>query len=155
MTCDSCRLCLETSVAYALSQDTTRGTVGAWHKTACMYPDRVRRDALDRLECGQTLSRVSRDLGVSRAALRDWRAKPARNNARRCPRCDDTDLPPDRYAALLGYYLGDGCLSQAERYVALRICCDAKLPGIVGDVVDAVSAGWMPSRAAMRAAGSR
>ena len=105
-----------------------------------MYPDRVRRDALDRLECGQTLSRVSRDLGVSRAALRDWRAKPARNNARRCPRCDDTDLPPDRYAALLGYYLGDGCLSQAERYVALRICCDAKLPGIVGDVVDAVSA---------------
>jgi hypothetical protein len=39
------------------------------------------------------------------------------------------------YAALLGFYLGDGCVSRLGRTYSLRISCDAKYPGIVRDVV--------------------
>jgi hypothetical protein len=38
------------------------------------------------------------------------------------------------HAGLLGFYLGDGCLSAFPRYFALRVSCDAKLPGIIEDV---------------------
>ncbi len=104
-----------------------------------MYQNRVRQDALERLARGHTLSRVSRDLGVSRAALREWRTRPSHSLQPECPRCGDAALAPDSYAALLGYYLGDGCLSEARRYVALRISCDAAWPGVVEDVAAAVS----------------
>ncbi len=105
-----------------------------------MYPDRVRQEALARLAHGQTLSQVSRDLAISRAALREWRADPQRRRPGGCPRCDGVDLAAADYAALLGYYLGDGCLSGARRYVALRVSCDAAWPSILEDVVDVVSA---------------
>lgn len=38
------------------------------------------------------------------------------------------------YCALLGYYLGDGCISQAPRYQSLRIACDARYPKVISDV---------------------
>jgi hypothetical protein len=105
-----------------------------------MYPEHVRRRALDRLASGATLSEVSRDLGVNRSTLREWRSAPPTPSRSSCPRCEGGDLARDGYAALLGYYLGDGCLSEAGRYVALRISCDETLPGIVDDVADAVAA---------------
>ncbi len=43
-----------------------------------------------------------------------------------CPACD--------YAALLGFYLGDGCVSRHGAHTTLRVACDASLPGIVDDV---------------------
>lgn len=45
-------------------------------------------------------------------------------------------MPFDKaaYAALLGYYLGDGCLSEARRYFTLRVSCDATYPRIFDDV---------------------
>ncbi|NYD41521.1 hypothetical protein [Nocardioides panaciterrulae] len=38
------------------------------------------------------------------------------------------------YAALLGYYLGDGCLSVVKRYAVLRISCDTawRLDELIG-----------------------
>lgn len=99
-----------------------------------MYPERVRREALTRLARGQTLSEVSRGLRISRAALRDWRTNPRSAPADRCPRCHDGDLEPKVYAALLGYYLGDGCLSVVKRYAVLRISCDTawRLDELIG-----------------------
>ena len=42
------------------------------------------------------------------------------------------------YAALLGYYLGDGCISPAARYFSLRVSCDRTWPGTVADVSDLI-----------------
>lgn len=82
-----------------------------------------------------SLSRVSRMTGISRSTLRDWRDRP---RERECPRCDGATLSAGHYAALLGYYLGDGCVSVQARYSSLRISCDASYPGIVDDVVTTI-----------------
>ena len=104
-----------------------------------MYPERVRAEALTRLAAGRSLSDVSRELSISRSALRAWRdSGPPAGPARSCPRCDDAELAGPAYAALLGYYLGDGCLSATPRYFSLRVSCDASWPGIVADVVAAL-----------------
>jgi hypothetical protein len=55
-----------------------------------------------------------------------------------CPGCDSAPFDPRAYSALLGFSLGDGCISAYPRYFALRISCDARLPGIVADVSDLV-----------------
>jgi hypothetical protein len=100
-----------------------------------MYDDRVRNEALRLLKSGRTLSQVHRTLGVSRAALRAWRSgAPRLTNTHGCPRCGDAPLIGPSYAALLGFYLGDGCISRAARYFALRISCDASYPRIINDV---------------------
>ena len=44
------------------------------------------------------------------------------------------------YAALLGFYLGDGCLSHAPRTTALRVSCDRVYPGIISDVEHCIGA---------------
>jgi Homeodomain-like domain-containing protein len=97
-----------------------------------MYSECVRARAAARLAAGATLSEVSRELGISRSALRAWRdggRLPRRAGG--CPRCDDTGLDEIGYAELLGYYLGDGCISSAPRYFALRVSCDASYRGII------------------------
>ncbi len=86
------------------------------------------------LDAGATLSQTSRATGVSRAALRSWRATAVRHRPGGCPSCDDRPLGHGSYSALLGFYLGDGHISRAARYFALRISCDAKYPGIISDV---------------------
>ena len=56
-----------------------------------------------------------------------------------CPRCDGTH--PARagaYAALLGFYLGDGCLSHYRSSWSLRISCDKTLPRIYADVTSQI-----------------
>lgn len=104
-----------------------------------MYPTRVRVDALGRLTSGHSLSRVSRDMEIHRSTLRSWRDEGARpGRPGECPRCDDADLDHPSYARLLGFYLGDGCISAARRYFTLRIACDAVYPGIIADAGRAV-----------------
>ncbi len=74
-------------------------------------------------------------MSVSRSTLRDWRCTPPRQESSVCcPRCAAVPLDRAAYAALLGYYLGDGCLSAAPRYFALRVSCDATYPRIIADV---------------------
>ena len=104
-----------------------------------MYPSRVRSEAVGRLTAGHSLSRVGRDLGIHRSTLRSWLQDdaPAQHPAG-CPRCDDADLDRPSYALLLGYYLGDGCISAAPRYFSLRIACDAAYPGIIADAAAAL-----------------
>jgi len=90
---------------------------------------------------GLTLSEVSRLTCVSRSTLREWRARPeAARRPADCPRCTGLDPDGPAYAALLGYYLGDGCISAAPRYFALRVSCDARLPGIIQDITRQIQA---------------
>ncbi len=69
---------------------------------------------------------------VSRAAIRDWRDHGFE------PRIP-TALPEEplaaEYAALLGFYLGDGCLSQATSHdSAAHLLMSRVYPGIISDV---------------------
>ncbi|MGZ0146463.1 helix-turn-helix domain-containing protein [Kribbella sp. WER1] len=91
-----------------------------------MYDERTRATALAAIESGESLNSVSKRLGISRAALREWRDRPAPpERARECPRCGTGSLDGPAYVHLLGLYLGDGCLSKHRREVyALRIACD-------------------------------
>lgn len=96
-----------------------------------MYDARTRNAALRRLSAGASLARVSTESGIQRSTLRRWRASPPITGE--CPRCEEATLPHRPYAALLGFYLGDGCISRERRSHSLRISCDAALPGIVLD----------------------
>jgi hypothetical protein len=105
-----------------------------------MYPVSQRLRALQLLGDGESLSAVSRATGISRAALREWRHQdPQRRTTGACWMCEQTG-PPTRagYARLLGYYLGDGCLSQVGSVHALRVACDRAYPGIIEDVTAAI-----------------
>ncbi|GAA1514095.1 transcriptional regulator [Kribbella lupini] len=107
-----------------------------------MYDARTRRSALESLAAGETLSSVSRRLSVSRSAIRAWRDDPPPAvDPTACPRCADSPLAGPEYALLLGFYLGDGCLSEHRRAVfALRIACDVAYPGIVSEVAEVITA---------------
>ena len=101
-----------------------------------MYPERIRIAALARLASGAPVSLVSRDLGISRSTLRAWCGPTGPTRKGECPRCEETPLAAPAYAALLGYYLGDGCISERERYAALRVSCDRAYPGVILHVDD-------------------
>jgi hypothetical protein len=97
----------------------------------------MRRTALDLIASGHSLNSVSRNLGVSRAAIREWRDGAGRVVDEPCPA---PVTPSAAYAALLGFYLGDGCISWHPRTYCLRIACDEMLPAIVQDVLCCVRA---------------
>lgn len=102
-----------------------------------MY-DEATRAAARALLGTTSLSAASRATGISRSTLRAWRDDSVEALPPGCHRCAG-GLPPGRpYAALLGFYLGDGCISRQARYFTLRISCDASYPGIVDDVVNLV-----------------
>ncbi|MET9552717.1 helix-turn-helix domain-containing protein [Streptomyces sp. NPDC006645] len=96
-----------------------------------MYDMKTRRSTLALVAQGRSLNSVSRQTGVSRAAIRAWqtRVEPLPRMARECP-----SEPADQasYAYLLGLYLGDGCISPYPRgghY--LRIACADAWPGLI------------------------
>ncbi|KRF34314.1 hypothetical protein [Nocardioides sp. Soil805] len=99
-----------------------------------MYDAPARRAALAMVAAGASLSEVSRTTGIHRSTLRAWASTEA-TVALECFRCSSLH-PTDgaAYAALLGYYLGDGCVSTFRRRTTFRVSCDASLPGIVEDV---------------------
>jgi hypothetical protein len=106
-----------------------------------MFSDRVRLEALDLLASGVSYSAVTGRLGVSRTTLVRWRKSGDRSprQSRPCARCDDVTLHADAYAALLGYYLGDGHLARHARYWTLTVSCDVRYPGIIRDVESLMS----------------
>jgi hypothetical protein len=79
---------------------------------------------------------VSRETGVPRCTVRDWRIRPpTRKRPVESSPCgvdhDFAALPATAYSYLLGMYLGDGCISRGGRVWRLRIVLDAKYPGII------------------------
>ncbi len=112
-----------------------RGDVG--HRVSVCTTWAHAKRALALLDQGRTLNSVSKETGVSRAAIRSWRTRvePRSRADRPCPRCQGAPGRPDRpasYAYLLGFYLGDGCISAHRRGVHyLRIVCDNAWPGLI------------------------
>jgi hypothetical protein len=101
-----------------------------------VYPLNVRRAVFAGLTAGESVSSVSRRLGVSRSTVRVWRTEGLEAARSECPTCDSARLESIAYSALLGFYLGDGAISKAHGCHVLRVSCDAKYPGIVDDVDD-------------------
>ena len=104
-----------------------------------MYDAAQRAEARALVISGVSLSSASRATGIARSTIRSWTRVP--DPVPGCCRCAGASpaLGAD-YAALLGYYLGDGCVSTHRAHTTLRISCDAALPGIVSDVSRLVGA---------------
>ncbi|MFJ4712372.1 transcriptional regulator [Streptomyces sp. NPDC088785] len=112
-----------------------------------MYDMSTRERALALVAQGRSLNSVSKETGISRAALRSWgqRLEPlGRSRSAPCPRCDGTPRPPEdpaAYSYLLGLYLGDGCISRFRGGTYfLRIACADAWPGLIDRCADAVRA---------------
>ncbi|MEU0716175.1 transcriptional regulator [Streptomyces lavendulocolor] len=120
-----------------------------------MYDIATRRRALALVGQGRSLNAVSKQTGISRAAIRSWltRAEPLVRNGEPCPRCRDVPgMPEDQeaYAYLLGLYLGDGCLSEHRRGVhCLRIACADAWPGLI-DACEAAMRAVRPDNSVCR-----
>ncbi|MFD8387179.1 transcriptional regulator [Streptomyces sp. NPDC059679] len=113
-----------------------------------MYDLETRKRALALVGQGRSLNSVSKQTGISRAAIRAWqiRIEPLSPASRgdACPRCaPEPQLPeePAAYAYLLGLYLGDGCVSRLKKGVyLLRIACADAWPGLIDACAAAVRA---------------
>ena len=108
-----------------------------------MYDRDTRSRALSLLATGLSLNEVSQQTAISRAAIRSWRdgSAPKAERPAGCPRCANVQLELPAYALLLGYYLGDGCLSSLAKGVfSLRISCDAKYATVIDEVENAMTA---------------
>lgn len=113
-------------------------------KLGHMYDLAERKHALALVDQGRSLNSVSKQTGISRSALRDWRVRtePLQRSSE-CVRCAVPAVTPSPapYAYLLGLYLGDGCLSRQPRGgYALRIACADSWPGLIGACEEAVRA---------------
>ncbi|WP_409472697.1 helix-turn-helix domain-containing protein [Streptomyces sp. HC307] len=108
-----------------------------------MYDMGTRKRALALVAQGRSLNSVSKETGISRAAIRSWitRIEPL-HRATPCVRCRDAPGKPDEpatYAYLLGLYLGDGCISLLQRGVFfLRIACADAWPGLIDACAEAM-----------------
>jgi hypothetical protein len=84
-----------------------------------MYDAGIRREALDLVESGLSLNAVGKRLGISRSAIREWQARSdSVDVSTGCPAPAPASAD---YSALLGFYLGDGCISRHPRTWSLRI----------------------------------
>jgi hypothetical protein len=94
--------------------------------------------------------------GVAVKTIRRWRREYQRRGRTRgqshlvakCPRCADGPLSPAAYAELLGWYLGDGHISQGRRGVyALHVANDVTYPMLnarIGNLMRSVKPGCRP-----------
>jgi hypothetical protein len=104
-----------------------------------MYDVSTRQRALALVAQGRSLNSVSKQTGISRAAIRSWqdRLEPLPRIAPQEP-----GPPADEcaYAYLLGLYLGDGCISPHPRGTGyyLRIACANAWPGLIEQCRNAI-----------------
>ncbi|BDH04313.1 helix-turn-helix domain-containing protein [Streptomyces seoulensis] len=109
-----------------------------------MYDMDTRERVLALVAQNRSLNSVSRETGISRAAIRSWQMRSAPLRPTDCPRCQNVPGPPRNpaaYAYLLGLYLGDGCVSPMKRGVhSLRIACADAWPGLMDACAEAMRA---------------
>ncbi|MDI3390649.1 helix-turn-helix domain-containing protein [Streptomyces sp. B-S-A8] len=112
-----------------------------------MYDLSTRKRALSLVSQGRSLNSVSKETGISRAAIREWmvrieplpRMRPQREPCCRCGPTPAWPADPAAYSYLLGLYLGDGCISPGARTgYFLRIACADVWPGLIDACVEAV-----------------
>jgi hypothetical protein len=119
---------------------------------------------LSLVERGFNDCEISRQTGIPRGTVKDWRHGKLPSVGRRsqeswwrgsCRKCGHPDhdfeaLPGSAYAYLLGIYLGDGTISRHRRNVyRLRIFLDARYPGII-DEASAAMGEVMPNNTVSR-----
>ncbi|NUQ98223.1 MAG: helix-turn-helix domain-containing protein [Streptomyces sp.] len=104
-----------------------------------MYDISTRKRALALVSQGRSLNSVSKETGISRAAIRSWqdRLEPL---PRMTPPTPETPADEIAYAYLLGLYLGDGCISAHPRGTGyyLRIACADAWPGLLQECREAI-----------------
>ncbi|MFC8868392.1 transcriptional regulator [Streptomyces sp. NPDC057148] len=112
-----------------------------------MYDTSTRKRALSLVAQGRSLNSVSKETGISRAAIRSWQTRIAplpRIRRDSCSLCGPAAEPPEdkaTYAYLLGLYLGDGCISPGKKSgYFLRIACADAWPGLIEACAAAVEA---------------
>jgi hypothetical protein len=110
------------------------------------------------VQAGLNDCEVSRRTGIPRRTVLDWRNGRLPHNVlsrvngtpAQCEQNHSTSLDRERYAYLLGMYLGDGCLSRGRRGVwRLRIFTDARYPGIIDECCNAMESVF-PEKSAHR-----
>ena len=105
-----------------------------------MYDISTRKRALALVAQGRSLNSVSRETGVSRAAIRAWqeRLEPL---PRMAPPPPGPPADERAYSYLLGLYLGDGCISAHTRGTGyyLRIACADAWPGLLQQCREAIA----------------
>ncbi|MFD6970338.1 transcriptional regulator [Streptomyces sp. NPDC059979] len=103
-----------------------------------MYDMDTRKRTLELLSSGRSMNSVSKETGISRAAIRAWQVR-----IEPLPRVKQTPCsgPGDAaaYAYLLGLYLGDGCISPHPKGgTYLRIACADAWPGLIEQCREAI-----------------
>lgn len=109
-----------------------------------MHSVEIRRRAIELRPSYPSTAAVARELGVSRAAVREWLCAPqealAAQRGATCFACSGARCEePAAYTYLLGQYLGDGCISINRRGIPkLRIACADAYPAIADEVDAAI-----------------
>ncbi|MEW2121656.1 transcriptional regulator [Streptomyces sp. NPDC005474] len=121
-----------------------------------MHDIGTRKRVLALVGQGRSLNSVSKETGISRAAIRSWQTRidpSPRMRVSPCVRCRPAPSPPEdtaAYAYLLGLYLGDGCVSAHPRSgYYLRIACADAWPGLI-DACEAAVRTINPAQRAYR-----
>ncbi|GAA3822761.1 helix-turn-helix domain containing protein [Streptomyces phyllanthi] len=123
-----------------------------------MYDVSTRKRALALVTQGRSLNSVSKETGISRAAIRSWRTRldPLPRMQAQAGPCIECQHAPERpehkeaYSYLLGLYLGDGCVSAHPRTGHyLRIACGNTWPGLI-DACETAMRMINPARCAYR-----
>lgn len=118
------------------------------HREGHLHAGPIVRSALALRASGLSVSETARRLDIPRPTVHDWvagrlpfSARPSADSA--CPACGADQhrfaALSSTYVYLLGMYLGDGCISAHPRGVyKLRICLDARYPGIIAECSAAI-----------------
>jgi hypothetical protein len=109
-------------------------------------PTETIEEALRLHAAGRSTCEIARRLSLPQGSIANWcRGALPEDVARRvaglpelprCSRCggkDHTGDPPDKYAYLLGVYLGDGWLSHAARTAVFCVACDTRYPDLIAE----------------------
>ncbi|MGW2444807.1 helix-turn-helix domain-containing protein [Streptomyces sp. NPDC001675] len=103
-----------------------------------MYDVSTRKQALALVAQGRSLNAVSRETGISRAAIRSWQVRLEPLSRPAPPPGPPSDARA--YAYLLGLYLGDGCISpHPGGGYYLRIACADTWPGLMRMCCEAIA----------------
>ena len=112
-----------------------------------MHPKKLVEQARGLYATGLTAADVARRLGLPWGTVAHWcrgdrrSATAPRSRPVECPRCTGASLDEERYAYLLGQYLGDGHITTGRRNVhCLSIFCADAWPGVRHEVAAALSA---------------
>ena len=101
---------------------------------------------------------ISRQTGIPRATVRDWRrGRRPQFDRPTYPPSTDPEIDPGAepaYAYLLGLYLGDGDIAAMPRTYRLRVTLDGIYPGIVRECATAIET-LLPNRVAVLPTDSR